>query len=210
MKPHPFTLAVAGAKLPAATLGTGADVAVLLHQTDGDGACGWFPVAGMIASQGVRVLAFDLCGYGATTCTSTTSPALQVRAAVRWARSHGARHVTVVGASMGGSVALGTAAKTAPDAVVDLSGPMTWEGVTGSTAAARALRVPLLGAVADGDPSTDSAALRRAVLSSPAKHRFVTAPDGHGIEMLASYKNGKDVPTPLLRTVVRWIKGDYS
>lgn len=208
--PHAFALRVDGHTQPAAYFGSGRDAAVLLHQTNGDGACGWFPIAGMIAAQGVRVVAFDLCGYGAATCPTTTSPARQVRAAVRWARAHGAHRVTVVGASMGGSVALGTAHATKPDAVVDLSGPMSWTGVTGSAGAARGLDAPLLAAAADADPSSDATALRRAALSSPGIHRFVKSPDGHGVEMLTSYKNGKTGPTPLLRTVIRWIKGQYS
>lgn len=211
MKPHPFTLRVAGAKLPAAAIGAGRTVAVLLHQTDGDGACGWFPIAGMMASQHVRVIAFDLCGYGAAECpTKAPAPAQQVRAAVSWARSHGARRVTVVGASMGGSVALGTAGSVRPDAVVDLSGPMEWDGVVGSARAAHALRIPLLAAASADDPDSDPAALRKAVLSSPGTHRFVPAPYGHGIEMLTSYQNSKEVPTTLLHTVIRWIKGDFS
>lgn len=208
--PHSFRLSVGSSVLPAAVLGTGKNVAVLLHQTDGDGACGWFPVAGMMAAQGVRVLAFDLCGYGSARCPRSTTPARQVRAAVHWARTHGAGRVTVVGASMGGSVALGTADEVTPDAVIDLSGPMEWDGVTDSARAARRLRSPLLAAATAGDPSTDPAALRRAVQASPGTHRFVRSPSGHGIEMLTSYKNGTDLPTPLLRTVVRWVKGVYA
>lgn len=184
---------------------------MLLHQTDGDGACGWFPVAGMMASHGVRVIAFDLCGYGAAVCpTQAPPPAQQVGAAVDWARAHGARRVTVVGASMGGSVALGTAGTVRPDAVVDLSGPMEWDGVLGSARAAHTLRVPLLGAASKGDPDSDPAALRAAVLASPGTHRFVPAPDGHGVEMLTSYRNSTYVPTALLRTVLRWIEGDFA
>lgn len=210
---HPFTLRVGAANLPAARLGSGPDVAILLHQTDGDAACGWLPAAQLMAARGTQVVVFDMCGYGGSHCDDNKPPtaATQVTAAVTWARQHGAARVTVVGASMGGSVALGTARQVAPQAVVDLSGPMSWDGVQGSATAARSLRIPLLAAASPDDPDSDAAALKKAVASNPGPHhRFVRTEDGHGIEMLTSYAQGKDTATPLLGAVVRWVKGNYA
>ena len=66
-----------------------------------------------------------------------------------WARAHGARRVTLIGASVGAIVVLHAAASIRPivDAVVDLSGELTWSGLDSLTAA-RTLTVPVSYAVA--------------------------------------------------------------
>ena len=122
-------------RVPAVTAGSGSTVAVLLHQTDGNGLCGWLAYAAdLVAQPGVQVLAIDLCGYGEAKCRGDRRGTRQVDAvdvAVREAHTRlGATRVVVVGASMGGSVALMTAA-TNPDvdAAVDLSGPVDWKGI---------------------------------------------------------------------------------
>ena len=56
-------------RFPAVMAGSGDTVAVLLHQTDGNGLCGWLEhVPALIADPGVSVLAIDLCTYGAAEC----------------------------------------------------------------------------------------------------------------------------------------------
>ncbi len=142
--------------MPAARLGEGRTALVLLPQTDGNGLCGWLPFMPVAAAAGYATLAIDLCQYGAQcravdegtfTDADQTDP---VEVAVRYAREElGARRVVVMGASMGGSVALMSAvAVRGLAAVVDLSGPLDWPGVEVARGG-RAVPVPALVAMAD-------------------------------------------------------------
>lgn len=202
-----------GSTLTGAVLGEGADAAVFLHQTSRSGFCGFATYAEWAAAQGVRAVLVDLCGWGRSTCQGpfAADSEAQVRLLVDWARAHGARRVTLVGASMGGAIALGVGEQAGADAVVDLSGPAVWQGVPSATEAARRTTVPLLLAVAARNREMDPAALRAAVSSAPARHkRFVSAPSGHGWTMLNDGQLTEPVWTPLADDVLSWIKGDYS
>ena len=129
---------------------------ILLHQTSPTGYCGWVTYADWAAEQGVRVVLVDLCGWGSAVCSEelTSDPEAQVRLMVDWAREQGAAHVAVVGASMGGAIALGVADPAGADAVVDLSGPETWQDVPGAEEAAAGTEIPLLVVTASGDPGS--------------------------------------------------------
>jgi dienelactone hydrolase len=202
-----------GSTMAGAVLGEGPDAAVFLHQTSRSGFCGFATYAEWAAARGVRAVLVDLCGWGRSTCKGSfaADAEAQVRLLVDWAREHGARRVTVVGASMGGAIALGVGERAGADAVVDLSGPAVWQGVPSATEAARQTTVPLLLAVAARDREMDPAALKAAVESAPARHkRFVPAPGGHGWSMLNDGPLNEPVWTPLATDVLRWIKGDYT
>lgn len=72
-------------RLAAGEVGSGSVAVVLLHQTGRAAMCGWAPYAGWLATQGVRVLALDFCGYGQSTCQSASfaaDPVAQVKVAV--------------------------------------------------------------------------------------------------------------------------------
>jgi dienelactone hydrolase len=202
-----------GSVVTGAVIGEGADVAVLLHQTSAAGFCGFAPYAAWLADHGVRAVLVDLCGWGKARCKGAFAADLeaQVRFPVEWARAHGARRVTVVGASMGGALALGFGQQAGADAVVDLSGPAVWTGTPTAGDAAKATTVPLLVAVAPGDREMDPAALRAAVAASPATpKRFIATDGGHGWNMLADGV-GADAPwLPLATTVLEWVRGSYS
>lgn len=202
-----------GSTMAGAVLGHGADVAVFLHQTSRSGFCGFATYAEWAASHGVRAVLIDLCGWGRSACKGAfaADAEAQVRLVVDWARAHGARRVTLVGASMGGAIALGVGQQAGADAVVDLSGPAVWQGVPSAGEAARATTVPLFLAVAPGDREMDPAALRSAVSASPSQHkRFVSTSGGHGWGMLNDGPLNEPVWTPLARDVLAWVQGDYA
>lgn len=195
--------------LPAITAGSGPTVAVLLHQTDGYGFCGWLEFAQHVASvSGQTALAFDLCGYGETRCSgaSTFEPQVeQVRVAIDHAVEElGATRVVLVGASMGGSLAVLTAAyDDRVDAVVDLSGPDEWRGALVRKHAAR-LEVPILVAMADDEGADKVRVARSTADAAPDGSEFVGAAEGHGYQLLQE-SDGR--PTALSDQVLAWIRG---
>jgi pimeloyl-ACP methyl ester carboxylesterase len=75
----------------------------------------WETQARVLAAAGFRVVAIDFRGYGKSRGPGQADPMtaplhLDVLAAVRYLREHGARTVSVVGASMGGAAAADAAA----------------------------------------------------------------------------------------------------
>jgi pimeloyl-ACP methyl ester carboxylesterase len=195
-----------GRVLPAITTGRGRTVVVLVHQTDGGGLCGWLDFAARIAEvPGQQALAFDLCGFGDSDCpdgsTTPRSQVQQVQLAIDAAGRLGARRIVVVGASMGGSLAVLTAAvDPRVDAVVDLSGPDDWRDAIVHRRAVD-VRAPLLVAMA-ADEGPESVAAARATAQAAAHGVFVGADRGHGYELLV---DASGAPTPVAARVLDWI-----
>lgn len=191
-------------------VGRGPTVAILLHQTNADGWCGWLPFLAARPAGRVSFLAVDLCRYGTSACRKVESGHFDaedqtdlVRLAVDHARSRmGARRVVLVGASMGGSVALmGASSVAGVDAVVDLSGPADWPG-TEVVRRGLAVRVPVLVALAEDEGPEEVAAARAVVRNAPRGSRLHLAAHGHGYELLND-DDGR--PLAFGRAVVRWI-----
>jgi pimeloyl-ACP methyl ester carboxylesterase len=114
-----------GALLNSAWLGSGETAAVLLHQGDGNGLCGFLFYADFLAKRGIKVALLDFCDYGQSSCLGkpiAEDRSAQVKVITDAARADGARRVALVGASLGGAVAVTAARTTKPDAIVDLSG----------------------------------------------------------------------------------------
>jgi dienelactone hydrolase len=198
-------------RIPAVRLGRGRVVVVLLHQTDGNGLCGWLPFMPAAADAGLTVLAIDLCRYGESNCLgvakATFTDADQtdpVAVAVDYARTElHAERVVVAGASMGGSVALMSAA-TVPgiDAAVDLSGPVEWDGMD-VVRRGRALDVPVLVAMAASEGPEEAAGAREIVANAPAGSALLTPETGHGYVLL---NDSEAAVLPLAEDVLRWIR----
>lgn len=195
-----------GVTLNTVWLGSGSTTAVLLHQTDGNGMCGFAFYAEFLAKRGVRVALVDLCNYGQSSCGSAPlvdDPAGQVRTVTDAARAAGARRVVLVGASMGGSYAVTAARAARADAIVDLSGPAVFRGVCDITVDAPKVTMPVLFAFTDTDPQ-DRAAVRQALPAMPSKQKtFRTLDSGHGYELLRDPSSRKF--TPLARQVATFV-----
>jgi hypothetical protein len=185
-------------------LGSGDTAAVLLHQTDGYGLCGFLFYADYLAKHNVRVVGMDLCGYGQTFCATALAddPAAQVKLVTDAVRADGATRVVLVGASMGGSVSL-TAAKAAEaDAIVDLSGPAEFQQSSLSADAGN-VTMPALFAFS-GTDRDDLEAVRKALPRMPStKKELLSYKTGHGYELLRDPTTLQ--MTPLATRVLRWV-----
>ncbi|MFC7488319.1 alpha/beta hydrolase family protein [Knoellia sp. CPCC 206453] len=203
-----------GGMLSAGVVGEGKVGAVLLHQTSGAGFCGWATYGQWLADKGVNVVMLDVCNYGQSQCDDalTKDWVAQIKAGIDFARSRGATTVTVVGASLGGVLALGAGEQAGADAIVNLSGPSEWEGVPDAMAAAKATTVPLLISAADADTGIEVDVLKAAVAASPAAHkRYVPMPgEAHGWTGISNGMSIDPVFEPLATTVLQWIQGDYG
>lgn len=197
-----------GARLTVSDVGSGGTVALLLHQTDRVAACGWWPFATRLAAAGVRSEMLDFCRFGTSTCSGSFAddyPA-QVLIAAKHLRATGAHRLVLVGASLGGTVAVNSAAASGADAVVDLSGFGYGPLVTARPLAA--LRIPVL-AAASPDDNPDSARLAAEVAASAAPvKRFIPVTAGHGWSMVLDGPFADSGTSDLGRTIINWAKGD--
>jgi pimeloyl-ACP methyl ester carboxylesterase len=132
-----------GATIHAEVYGT-ADRALVLAHGGRFNKESWAPQAQALVKAGYRVLAFDFRGFGQSKGPGDADPLgatlrLDVLAAVRHLRATGAKSVSIVGASMGGTAAADASIEAAPgeiDRLVLLAAP--------TNAAPEKLKVPKL------------------------------------------------------------------
>jgi dienelactone hydrolase len=179
-----------GVRLNAVTMGSGPRGVVMLHQTD-NGVCGWFEYGGILAEQGFQVLLFDRRCTGESTCpgggtAKGSRHSADVETAVATLRKQGARKVAVVGASLGGAVAIGSCSVVRVDGCVALSPALfdfpLGDGLTAQKGISR-LGVPTLVADAPDDSSSPLAEVKALLTRArPGVVRFVQLPAaaGHG------------------------------
>jgi pimeloyl-ACP methyl ester carboxylesterase len=206
-----FLSADDGSTVSAAAFGDGDRAAVFVHQTGITGLCGWVPYAAWAARRGIRAVVVDVCGYGRSACTEAldADPAAQLALAVDWARTAGSSAVTVVGASMGGSLAAGAGEAAGADAVVDISGPADWEGVPSLEESVPETRVPLLLVFARADRPDDWRRARAAARGTGAV--FVDVPGaGHGYSIVTDGSLVDARITAHGRRVLAWVNGEYA
>lgn len=206
-----FLPAEDGSVVSAASFGDGDHAAVFVHQTGITGLCGWVPYAAWAARHGIRAVVVDVCGFGRSQCSDEldADPAAQLALPVSWAREQGATSVTLVGASMGGSLVAGAGDATGADALVDVSGPADWDGVPSIEDAVPAASVPLLLMFARGDSPADWRRAQAATRGTSAT--FVDVPGaGHGYSIVTDGSLVDAQITDQGRRVLRWVRGGYA
>lgn len=195
-----------GSSLPAAVIGRGGTTVVLLHQVSG-GSCGWSPVLAAAARPGLRFVVPDLCGSRPATCTDALvrDQVAQVAALVEATARRFPGRLVLVGASMGGSIALHAVARgLRVDAVADLSGPDGWFEDGSISDDVRRIHVPVLLAYDPGDDPMTFRTARRLATRWPGRVRFVATHEGHGWDIPA---NLDGTLTTEGRTLVRFVRG---
>lgn len=148
----------------------------LAHQS-GQDLCAWQPYAHVLAKKGYRVL--DL-SFGADLVADVVGAAAQLRA-------QGSTTVILVGASMGGSavVAAAPTIKPAVAAVVDLSGPATYEEADALGAAPHLAMPASFVASEDDSPfDTDIRDVYHAAKHSRGRKLLIRKGYEHGIDMV--------------------------
>lgn len=189
-----------GTGLDGVMVGSGTTGVVLVHQSQPDDLCGFWPFATYLAAHHVRAFAIDLRCFGRSACPSgaAAGQVLQdVAAAATELRRRGATTVAVVGASMGGAAALiaGTRIRPPLAAVVSLSGETDPTDLVGipldAGAATPQLRVPTMLVVATHDQyvSVEQTRTMYGTIRTDDKRLVVLSgafDTRHGLELLTS------------------------
>jgi dienelactone hydrolase len=176
-----------GASIYGVEAGSGTTGVVLGHQYLSDH-CEWSDFASELAGAGMRVLAIDFRGNGASTIGRGSGIRLDrdLAAAAARLRADGAERIYLVGASMGGTAALvaGSWIRPAVAGVVSLSGPTAFRGLDALKAVRRST-VPTRFLASKGDVPFAYAA-RTLVKAARAKDKAIAlyAGGAHGSSLL--------------------------
>jgi pimeloyl-ACP methyl ester carboxylesterase len=191
-----------GSTLDGVLVGQARTGVVLVHEYPAD-LCGFLSYAEYLAAHGIEALALDLRCFGQATCPASAAAradiAQDVAAGAAELRRRGVSQVSLLGASLGCTIAL-IAAPTlhpAPASVVCLSGHARFTATVGTTAvpldAAAAVQhttSPALFVVAVGDPRVSVAEVRAlyAGYAGPTKRLDVLSgaySGSHGWDLLS-------------------------
>lgn len=182
------TLKTGSTVSPAAGWGSGTTGVLLLHQTDGDGMCGWLAHTQSFKNltDDARFLSFDLCGYGQAKCAGTeTNQRRQITAAVERLRDSGAQKVVILGASLGGYLAVHFGSVAGADSIISLSG-YGMAGVDSFRKDLKRTHQPVLLMTSHADSETRYKDLEEAAQATVKD--FAGFDTGHGYTMLPEAK----------------------
>jgi dienelactone hydrolase len=180
-----------GLRIYAASAGGGSTAVVLLHESGGAGLCGWLPTMRWLAANGIRAVAIDFRGYppsGTPALAIYHHYAQDIQAAVDAAHTLGAKHVFVMGASMGGAATVAEA-PTLKDVtgVISLSGELELPtSELDAIGAAPKIKVPFLFVGSESDGYVIGSEARRLTRAVGSKDKQVHLfPGGyHGWDLL--------------------------
>jgi len=180
-----------GLRIYAASAGEGSKAVVLLHESGGAGLCGWLPTMRWLAANGIRAVAINFRGYppsGSPALAAYHHYAQDIQAAVDAAHTLGAKHVFVMGASMGGAATVAEAPKLQDVAgVISLSGELQLPtSELDAIGAAPKITVPFLfvGSAADGYVLGSAARRLTRAVGSRDKQVRIFADGYHGWDLL--------------------------
>jgi pimeloyl-ACP methyl ester carboxylesterase len=135
-----------GVRLYTIEAGSGSTAFVLAHQGRSD-LCDTLPYAATLVAAGFRVYAFDFRGWGRSASPSRHALALgnDIAAMVERSRAEGAKHIFLIGASMGGAAVVQNTSSLKVDGRISLSGTRLWPGYgVNQPKSLRRIRAPFL------------------------------------------------------------------
>ena len=189
-----------GTHLEGRVFGSGNVGVVLAHMFPADQRS-WWDFAGTLADDGYRALTFDFRGYcpgGDAGCSGgeRAIPKIwqDVAAAASYLRAAGATRVMLVGASMGGTASLIAAAQpeVAPSAIVTLSAPLSFGGLTIDPGTLQNVEAPKLFIAGTGDAVAAQAAQQLYDDSLGGRRLEIVPADDHGTDLLTGTR-GEEV-----------------
>ena len=205
-----------GTQLDGAELGSGPVGVVLGHQFPAE-LCGWWPFAVYLARHGMHVFLFDFRCLGESECTPNGGKGSDVDdmlAAAAELRSRGAKRIFLMGASLGGTVAMMAGGRLSPPpaGVVSFSGEADLGYLAGgftrldALSAVPRLRAPFLEIMAKGDTAVsvaDAQKLEQRAGAADKRLIVLPAPFGHGWNIVTG---GDGSPTSVAPTVLHWVQ----
>ena len=165
--------------------GTGTTFVVLAHMRPAD-MTSWFDFARLLADEGYTAIAFNFRGYGESEGNEGEfNVAADVRGAVDAALDAGADDVFIIGASMGGTGAIATAASDSIAGTVAISAPAEF-GTLKAPVLVQLISGPLLLIAADEDGEAANDALDIAS-DKPDAEILVLPGAQHGTNLFAEH-----------------------
>lgn len=185
-----------GVHLGGTVYGSGTTGVVLSPQINGLQSQ-WTGFARVLAAHGYLALTFDFRGRGASDGRfNTATEDTDLRAAVRYLRSQGAKRIILMGASLGGAVSLRVAATEPVVAVATLSAIAGYPSQPVTSDIIKAIKAPKLFINSEGDPAAADTQHMYDVASEP-KEIHLYPGNAHGV-MLFSDRNSPDLTERLL------------
>jgi len=179
-------------------VGSGPSGVVLANQSNST-MCTWWPFADVLVRRGFRVLLFDFRCTGESECPEGSAAGdyiADVAGAAAALRSNGASKVALMGASLGGNVAMSAAPSIRPrvSAVLSLSGPADLseplnDPRLNAFEAVPKLTSPFFQMVARDDPVAFIPQLRKLERTAGSKVSQLVVLDasyGHGVNMITT------------------------
>jgi len=188
-----------GVTLGGTLYGSGSTAVIFSHMFPTD-QTSWTALARELANRGYMTLTYDFRGYGASGGQKDVSQIdRDLRAAVAFVRQQGATHLVLVGASMGGTATAKVAATERPVAVVIMSAPASFRGLSVSDDEIQAITAPKLFIGSEQDGATRDTLHMFDVASEP-KEKHIYPGSGHGTFIFDS-QYGDDLTQRLIQFI---------
>lgn len=171
-----------GIALSGVWYGDGDKVIIFSHQYNHDQAS-WKPLVDKFVEQGYAVLTYNFRGYPPSAGkVDIANIGHDLKAAIGFAKEHGASHVALISASMGGIATVPAAVEAKPVAYVLVSSPAAFGGLEATDEALKAADAAKLFINSENDPAVGD-----------TRHMAEVAKEPKAIEIYPSAMHGTDL-----------------
>lgn len=192
-----------GVRLAGTVFGSGHVGIVLSHMFPTD-QTSWVAFGRRLAAEGYRALAYDFRGYGKSSGQATIAQIdRDVRAASDYLRAQGMTQLVLIGASMGGTASVKAAGDTRAVALVVLSSPSSFRGLSVSASDLARVTMPSLWITSEEDSVTSDMRKMYSAAGGP-KALHVYAGDVHGTYLFES-AHATDLTSRVLRFLTQYV-----